>query len=32
MAGVEEHENEEKLRNVGGMNEDEIKSYVFCNA
>lgn len=29
MAGVEKHENEEKLRNVGGMNEDEMES---CDA
>lgn len=32
MAGGEKHENEEKLRNVGGMNEDEMKVYVSCNA
>lgn len=32
MAGVEQHKNEKKLRSVGGMNEDEMKSCVFCNA
>lgn len=30
MAGVEKHKKREKLRNEGGVNEDETKSYVFC--
>lgn len=29
MAGVEKHENEERLRNAEGMNEDETES---CDA